>query len=690
MTSETTDGKVTGSTADRPATAGISLVVITKNEARNLPGCLASAQFVDEIVIVDAGSSDATQDIAGKAGARVIEHPFDGYAAQRQRAMDAATRDWIFWLDADERATPELAADVMRIVRNGDQTADAFAIPRRHYFLGDWLRYGGEYPAAQIRLIRRDVARLRNDLVHEVIEDRYLKVRQLESAINHFSSPSLRVKLAKLRRYARLSASQRIQRGEVPSTFELLTRPARRVAYVYIRARAYRDGWRGVVWSLVCGFEQVLISWHLLAGRRDESSREQRTTPHAPEATAAGLLTSYREPVGSRRQKRVKGRIAFAAQALAEPSYGIGRYTRNLLWAMSELDDVPDLTLFYAGRRRIETINREWRHRWLPLPQRTLHALSVVGPFPIETMIGAHQLVHSPDSIAVHTRSPLVVTVHDLIVFRMPQLFPAVYTADRNHGYRTYQEGARSSIPRAAHLICVSETTRRDLLELFQLDPSRVTVIPYGAPTLPPSFQRQSRNGGSVKVLLMGRVEHRKNLPTAIAALAQLRRDGMEVELVVCGDASVPEAARVRAECDTAGAGAWVKWRGHIEGDAIWREYADADALVYPSWYEGFGMPPFEAFAAGVPVVASNTSSLGELLQGAAILCDPRSPKEFAAALARVLTDTAERERLVAAGHARAAQFTWRRAAQQTVAVYERVAESGTFGRDHHGLRARR
>jgi glycosyltransferase involved in cell wall biosynthesis len=142
----------------------------------------------------------------------------------------------------------------------------------------------------------------------------------------------------------------------------------------------------------------------------------------------------------------------------------------------------------------------------------------------------------------------------------------------------------------------------------------------------------------------------------------------------VCGDENVPEAARVRAECDAAGAGAWVKWRGHLEGDAIWHEYAHADALVYPSWYEGFGMPPFEAFAAGVPVIASNTSSLGELLQGAAILCDPASPKQFADALGRVLTDKTERERLVAAGRTRAAEFTWRKAAEQTVAVYQRVA----------------
>jgi glycosyltransferase involved in cell wall biosynthesis len=261
------EAKLGPQVAGVPTTAGVSLVVITLNEASNLPGCLASAPFVDEIVIVDGGSADDTQDVARKSGARVIEHPFDGYAAQRQRAFDATTHDWIFWLDADERATNELAADIVRIVRDASETADAYAIPRRHHFVGDWLRHGGEYPAAQVRLIRRSAARLRKDLVHEVIEDRNLNVRQLKSAIDHFSSPSVSFKLTKLRRYARLSAEQAIQRNEVPPIRELLTRPVRRIAYVYVKAEGYKDGWRGIVWALVCGLEQLLISGHLLTRR---------------------------------------------------------------------------------------------------------------------------------------------------------------------------------------------------------------------------------------------------------------------------------------------------------------------------------------------------------------------------------------------------------------------------------------
>jgi glycosyltransferase involved in cell wall biosynthesis len=370
----------------------------------------------------------------------------------------------------------------------------------------------------------------------------------------------------------------------------------------------------------------------------------------------------------------MKGGIAFAAQALTQPSYGIGRYVRNLLGAMSELEKVPDLTLFYAGRMHPDMAMPHWNVRRVPLPLRVVHALSVAGPVPIEAMIGRHRLVHSPDSIAVHTRSPLVLTVHDLIVFRMPQLFPGLYSPEFNSGFKMYQDAARSSIPRAAHVICISESTRRDLLELFHLDPARVSVIPYGAPTPPNDFQRIANDDGCHRVLFMGRIEHRKNLPTAVEALAQVRRDGIDVRLIVCGEAGGPEGSRVRAECDAAGAGSWVEWRDHVEGPAIWREYAQADALVYPSWYEGFGLPPFEAFVTGVPVVASNTSSLGELLQDAALLCDPSRPDQFANAIARVLTDPAERDRLISAGRTRAAEFTWRQAAERTAKVYEQVA----------------
>jgi glycosyltransferase involved in cell wall biosynthesis len=358
---------------------------------------------------------------------------------------------------------------------------------------------------------------------------------------------------------------------------------------------------------------------------------------------------------------------------LTVATYGIARYVRNLLMAMAQLQPRPELTLFYAGRRRVRQFEEVWPARWIRIPTRLLETTSVRGPLPIDGLVGPSRLVHAPDSIGVRSLAPLVLTVHDLVVFRMPQLFPALYTAARDPRLSADQAGARAAITRADHIICISETTRRDLLELFDVDPARVSVVYYGAPEPPPGYRRQPMGDGRVRVLFMGRVQHRKNLPTAAAAVSIMRKQGIDAELIVCGDSHGHDSAAIRSTCERLGDG-WIHWRGFVDSDDVWDEYARADVLIYPSWYEGFGLPPFEAFKAQVPVVAAGVASLSELLDGAALLCNPASAQEFAAALARVVSDAGEHDRLVKAGQVRAAQYTWERAARETVAVYERFA----------------
>jgi glycosyltransferase involved in cell wall biosynthesis len=247
---------------------GLSVVVITYNERGNLPACLASVSFADELLVVDAESTDGSPEMAKACGAHVLSHAWDGYAKQRQRGFDATTRDWVLWVDADERVSPELARAISEVVaKNG--SLDAYRVPRRHFFLGDWLRHGGEYPAPQLRLVRREHAVMRKELVHETIVEEGLEVGLLTGALDHLSTPSLRDRLKKTATYARLAAEQAMRSGRRPGVHTLLANPVRRTAYVYVKAEGYRDGWRGLLWSLNCGLEQALIGWHLLArGKR--------------------------------------------------------------------------------------------------------------------------------------------------------------------------------------------------------------------------------------------------------------------------------------------------------------------------------------------------------------------------------------------------------------------------------------
>src|SRR6185312_14385982 len=146
----------------------LSVAIITLNEERNLARTLASVRFADEIVIVDSGSTDRTLEIAREYSARVLPLPWRGFAAQKNYALDQCTGDWVLSLDADEELTPELQ-DQIRILLATHPPCDAYYLPRRNLFLGRWIKHGGFYPDAKLRLFRRGTTSFEERPVHEIV-----------------------------------------------------------------------------------------------------------------------------------------------------------------------------------------------------------------------------------------------------------------------------------------------------------------------------------------------------------------------------------------------------------------------------------------------------------------------------------------------------------------------------------------
>ena len=224
-------------------------------------------------------------------------------------------------------------------------------------------------------------------------------------------------------------------------------------------------------------------------------------------------------------------------------------------------------------------------------------------------------------------------------------------------------------------MIAVSEFTRADVTDLYGLDPDKVVAIPNGVggafrPVADAADRVHDRFGiDRPYVLCVGALQARKNVPLAIQAYALLMGRGTECELVVAGgdrggrldvlDAILRERLTGR-----------VHLVGHVDDAELPALYSGARALVFPSLYEGFGLPALEAMACGTPVIASNTTGLAEAVGDAGLTIDPHSAQELAEALGRVLNDDALRARLVAAGHARAAEYTWERAARATAEIY--------------------
>ena len=226
----------------------LSVVLITQNAAAQLPQCLASVAFADEVVVVDSGSSDGTEAVAARYGARVMTKEWLGYGRQKQYAVEQAAHDWVLCLDADERVSPELAASVVRALQA--PAASAYRMARRNRFLGRWLRHGEGYPDWSIRLFDRRHARWSDDEVHEKVifaDSPGTPLGTLSGDLLHESGEDLARYLEKQNRYTALAAQELYRRGERAGLARLVLSPLARFFKFYVLRLGFLDGLPGLV-----------------------------------------------------------------------------------------------------------------------------------------------------------------------------------------------------------------------------------------------------------------------------------------------------------------------------------------------------------------------------------------------------------------------------------------------------------
>ncbi len=221
----------------------LSVAIITLNEERNLPDCLASVAFADEIVVVDGGSRDRTCEIARAAGARVIEAPdWQGFGIQKNRAIDACTGDWVLSIDADERVPQNLRDEIVAAVRGG--AFDVYEIARSSYYCGRFMRHSGWWPDYVRRLFKRGAARFSLAAVHESLEtDR--GIGQLHHPIEHWSFRTMEQVLDKVNHYSSLSAPLVLKRGRRPTILTAILHGGAAFCRTYFLKLGFLDGSHG-------------------------------------------------------------------------------------------------------------------------------------------------------------------------------------------------------------------------------------------------------------------------------------------------------------------------------------------------------------------------------------------------------------------------------------------------------------
>jgi glycosyltransferase involved in cell wall biosynthesis len=223
----------------------ISATVVTLNEEANVARALESLRCCDEIVVVDAGSSDRTVAIAGRLGARVIESEWPGYAKQKNYAAEQAKYDWILSIDADEALSEGLEAEIWEIKRSGPQ-ADAYTIPRLAQYMGRWILHSGWYPDRKVRLYDRRKARWVGDYVHESVKVSG-RVAHLQSNLLHYTCSSLSQHLRTIDRYTTLAAQEMVAQRAPAPLWHLLLDPPWTFFKTYVLQRGFQDGFEGLV-----------------------------------------------------------------------------------------------------------------------------------------------------------------------------------------------------------------------------------------------------------------------------------------------------------------------------------------------------------------------------------------------------------------------------------------------------------
>lgn len=219
----------------------LSATILTRNEAHNIGDCIASlVGLADEVIVLDSGSTDATRDIARAHGTRLIEDdgPWPGFGPQKNRALDAASGEWILSIDADERVTPELADEIRAAIAQADASGtNAYAIPRLSQFCGTWVHHCGWRPDYVTRLVRRGQARFSDNLVHESLQVTGATGR-LRASLLHYSYTSMEQVQRKSAQYAEAGAREFAARGKRPGWLS----PALHGGWAFIRTLLLRRG----------------------------------------------------------------------------------------------------------------------------------------------------------------------------------------------------------------------------------------------------------------------------------------------------------------------------------------------------------------------------------------------------------------------------------------------------------------
>ncbi len=370
-------------------------------------------------------------------------------------------------------------------------------------------------------------------------------------------------------------------------------------------------------------------------------------------------------------------RIAIDAHSVGAGLAGNESYATNLIEALAEIDQVNDYTLYVTKRQAVERFSNRWQN--FVVRQTVPHTPLIRIPLSLSKELRQHpvDVLHVQFTAPPFAPCRVVCTIHDLAFEHLPETF-------KRRSWMQLRVTVRQTAKKAARIITLSEYSRQDIAETYGIPAEQITVTHGAAPAHfePVTSEKELRSVRQTYgiegeyLLTVGSIQPRKNLTRLIAAYSRLRTKRAKrklPKLVLVGKRAWLYSETLKAIEDF-GVSDSVILTGYVPEADLPALYSGALCFIYPSYFEGFGLPPLEAMKCGVAVIVGNRTSLPEVVGSAAVLIDPFDIDALAFAIEKLIDDSDFRSKLRVQGLARSKKFSWHSTAQQTLEVYKQAA----------------
>ncbi len=646
----------------------LSAVIITYNEEKYIEQCIRSLLDVaDEIVVVDSYSTDGTQEICLRYGVRFIQQSFLGYKEQKNFALAQVTYNHVLSLDADEALSIELKDEILRV--KSDWQYDGYVVKRLNNYCGRWMYNTSLFPERKLRLFDRRKASWGGINPHDrVVLKSNSKIGKLKGNLLHWLYESYEEHLQKINHFSTISANDYFKLGIKPSYRRLILHPTWRFFHSYFIKTGFLEGFDGFAVSVLLSAHCFLKYYKLRRIYRKAANIEKGKLPNVCQSKNMGSNNGHK-PIA----------IGFDAKRAFFNYSGLGNYSRNLINALANLYPKSSYILFTPKLRTkislTSTVDfrvvgpsgfifKFFRSLW-----RSKYMVNDIVREKVEVYHGlSHELPFGIEKTSVKT----VVTVHDLIFVRFPHFFNPIdayiYRKKIVHACRV-----------AHKIVAISHQTKNDLVDLLGIDSSKIEVIHQGCGAqfwkeYPISFHEEVKqiHGLPPRYLLyVGTIEQRKNLMAIIKAKHEFN---IELPLLVVGR-KADYYHKVVEPYLQANKVKNVFFLEGVTNEQLPIVYQNAECFIYPSLFEGFGIPLLEALVSGVPVITSTGGCFSEAAGPSSLYIDPENHEELANAIIKLNGNPDMRNKMIASGKEYAQQFSDEIIAQRHMELYLKLTK---------------